>query len=273
MTKGYMFIAFGKLYANECINLVKTIRKTGDELPASVLTSEKDAKFLEKTNLFDNIIKYDFNHYLHKNDCNTSFEKYCVIPTLRFNEFLPYDKTIITDTDMLCQYNPIDVWNQLSKPDYAVSGIGRNNSDDGHYGRNKIISEIINKPVPETHTGIFHIDKNHRDLDKYFKKTIEIYQNYESYGCLPQGYRGGRADEVIFSITNSLFDYKVNESRIIMTFNYHGDIDLPSKIQTFGKKNNPNAQEMDKFIPFIHMFKNELGRDRDYSQLLNRLLK
>ena len=56
MNKGYMLLAFGEKYCVEAINLSKTIRKTGDVLPISIVCNESDVNLLQESNLFDNII-------------------------------------------------------------------------------------------------------------------------------------------------------------------------------------------------------------------------
>ena len=275
MSKGYMLLAFGEKYCVEAINLSKTIRKTGDVLPISIVCNESDVNLLQESNLFDNIIIHEFDHELYETECNTSFERFCLIPRLLFNTFLVYDETIIIDTDMLCQYNPSHVWNNVGSLDQAVVMTGQNISPNWHFGFNHEVSKNLGKNVPESHGGFFYINKNHKDINKFFELSIDVYKNYDSYK-LRRMFRGGRVDEPIFAVVNAMMDYKVMEfgEEPIITFNYDDSIKLPSKYQTFGKFQNPNPKELKDYIPFVHMFLNDNGRVRDeYPKLLNKLLK
>lgn len=271
MNRGYLYLAFGDYYVEELISLVHMIRKTGDTLPISVVCGINDFNTLQSTNLFHKIIVHHFDHKLYVEDCLTGFEKYCLIPRLLLNTFLVYDETIITDTDMLCQYNPSHIWDIMSKLDQPVVMTGQKYSPDWHFGYNHLVSKQLGKNVPESHGGIFYINKNHKDLDMFFEKSIEVYKNYDSYG-LKRFFRNGRVDEPIFAIVNALFDYKVMEfgEEPIITFNYDDSIELPSKLQTFGKYKNPNAKELKNYIPFIHMFK---PHRHDYFKLVDKILK
>lgn len=271
MSRGYLFLTFGQYYVEELLNLVKMIRKTGDDLPISVVCSNDDFDNLDRSGFFDKIIIHKFEHELYTHDCQTSFEKYCLIPRLLFNTFLVYDETIITDTDMLCQYNPSHVWDIMSSIDQPVVMTGQTYSPDWHFGYNHEVSKNLGKNVPESHGGIFYINKNHKDLNNFFEKSIEVYKNYDSYK-LRRMFRGGRVDEPVFAIVNALFDYRVLDfdKEPIITFNYHSDIKLPSKIQTFGRHKNPNSKELYDYIPFVHMFKPH--RDL-YFKLVNRILE
>jgi len=268
MARGYLFLAFGKPYVTEVITLVKTIRNTGDTLPASVICSESDIDELNSSNLFDKILVEDFTNPLYKTDCRTSFERYCTIPTILLNEFLIYDETIITDTDMLCQYNPSSTWDIMSSINQAVVLTGKTFSPDWHFGYNHRISKKLGKNVPQSHTGIFYMNKNHKDMSRFFELLIDVYRNYSSYGLLTF-YKKSKIDEPIFAVVNALMNYKVIETREnpIITFNYHGEIELPSK--KFMVKPNISQFEFDVPPPFIHMFREH---SNDYNKLKTRLL-
>lgn len=271
MSRGYLFLAFGDYYVEELISLVKMIRKTNDTLPASVVCTEYDVSKLHESNLFDKIIIHTFEHELYNDEyCKTSFEKYCLIPRLLFNNFLIYDETIITDTDMLCQYNPSHIWDIVSSIDQAVVMTGINYSPEWHFGFNYEVSNNLGKNVPESHGGFFYINKNHKDLNRFFELAIQVYKKYDDYK-LKRMFRGGRVDEPVFAIVNAMMDYKVMEfgEEPIITFNYHEDIELPSKIQTFGRFKNENSIELRDYIPFVHMFKPHRSV---YFKLIDRIL-
>lgn len=267
MSRGYLFLAFGTQYINEVINLVKMIRKSGDTLPISVVCGKDDNEKIQNTNLFDKIIIENFDDSIFSDDelCKTSFEQFCLIPRLLFYKYLVYDETIITDTDMLCQYNPSNVWNIMASLNQAVVMTGKNHSPKWHFGYNEEISKNLGKNVPESHGGIFYIDKNHNDFDKFFELSIDVYKKYDEYG-LKRMFRDGRVDEPVFAIVNALIDYKVLEfcEHPIITFNYGGNHEIPSKLQTICDK------ELENYIPFIHMFKK--GNSPDYKKLFKKIM-
>ncbi len=265
MTRGYFYLVFGEYYVQELNNLVMTMRKNGDTLPISVMCTEKEVRMLEETKFYDQLIIFDFKHELYQEPNLTQFETLCLIPRLLFNKFIPYDETIITDTDILCQYNPSKVWDIMSSIDQAVVMTGMNYSPDWHFGFNHEVSTNLGKSVPESHGGIFLIKKHHKDLSKFFDLAIEVYKNYDSYK-LRRMFRGGRVDEPVFAIVNAKMNYTVLDfdKYPIITFNYNANMTIPSKIQT-----TPTTKELDDYIPFIHMFK---PHTRNYVSLLNKIL-
>jgi hypothetical protein len=265
MTRGYLYLAFGEYYVHELNNLVLTMRKSGDTLPISVVCTKAEVPLLQQSNMYDQIIVFDFKHPLYDEPELTQFEILCLIPRLLLPCFLPYDETMITDTDMLCQHNPSGAWEIMSSLDQAVVMTGMNYSPDWHFGFNHEVSAHLGKNVPESHGGIFLIKKRHKDLTKFFDMSIYIYQNYDSYK-LRRLFRGGRVDEPVFAIANALLDYEVLDfdKHPVITFNYTTDITVPSKLQT-----TPSNKELNDYIPFIHMFK---PHQEPYYTILNRLL-
>lgn len=264
-TRGYLFLAFGEYYCRELYNLVLTLNKAGNTLPISVVCSRNDVDTLVKTNLYDEVLIFDFEHELYKEPGLTQFEALCLIPRLLFNHLVPYDQTIITDTDMLCQYNPQSVWDKVSTIDQPVVMTGVNYDPTWHFGYNHEVSAHLGKNVPASHGGFFFINRNHPKLDEYFKLSIEVYKKYDDYK-LRRMFRGGRVDEPIFAVVNAMMGYPVLEftEHPVITFNYKADRELPSKVQTI-----PFEKELDDYIPFIHMFK---PHTENYSTLLQKLL-
>lgn len=262
--KGYCFLAFGKEYINELLNLAMTMNKNGNDLPLSVITSENDIDLIDK-DLFDKIIIYNFNHPFYNEPLN-NFEHYCLIPRLLFDQYLPYDETIIVDTDMLCQYNPSHIWNIVKDIDQAVVMYGLcENYSSWHWGCINDIQDFVQKTVYPSSGGFFYINKNHKDFNSYFKLLRFVYTKYDDFK-LKRFYQNGRVDEPIFAITNAILDYKVldHHEYPIITYNYNKNFEIPSKIQTY-----PFDKELNNFIPFIHMFK---PHGEDYSVLLNKIL-
>ena len=59
MSQGYLFIALGEYYINECVLLSNTIRKNGDNRPISLLVHEKDIEYAKKFQIFDQFIIFN----------------------------------------------------------------------------------------------------------------------------------------------------------------------------------------------------------------------
>lgn len=270
MNRGYFFVAFGKQYIEEVKMLVNTLRKVGDTLPISVLTSNEDFDYCKSLNIFDEIIVYDFNNELSLS-AKTAFEKYGAIPKILMLKLTPYDESIFVDSDTLCQYNPENVWNLMRQKNQAVCTIGLEYSPDWHFGFNHIVSENLGKNVPETHTGIVYWNKNNSDFDKFYDTLINVWNTYDSYKLLKQ-FRGGRVEEPVYAVTFALMNYLPIDGTkyAIMTHNYHSEIKLPSNIITGGIMYNI-LTKLDSPIPFIHMFKDNRGAHYEiiYNKLMN----
>lgn len=265
MTRGYLYLAFGDYYVQELNNLALTMQRNGNTLPMSVVCTENEVDTLSKAGFYDELLVFDFNHELYKEKNLTQFESYCLIPRLLLNHLTPYDETIVTDTDVLCQYNASHVWEIVNNTNNAVVMTGINHSPNWHFGYNHEVSANLGKNVPETHGGFFFIRKHHEDVSKFFELAIDVYNNYDNYK-LRRMFRGGRVDEPIFAIVNALMGYEVLEfdKYPIIAFNYTEDMDVPSKYQTY-----PRKEELQNYIPFIHMFK---PHGVAYSTLLNKIL-
>lgn len=262
-TRGYCFLCFGPDHIYELHNLLRTMKKVGNKLPISVITSEEDQNLLN-VSLFDSIINFDFSHIFY-NEQLTTFEHYCLIPRLLFNKYLPYDENIVTDIDMLCQYNPSHIWNIVSNIDQPVVMCGMKNDLSWHWGYISEVNDYLGKEVDSCTGGFFYINKRHKDIDNYFNLLHEIYKNYDNYK-LKRWFRGGRVDEPIFAIANNLMGYQVLEhlEHPIMAYNYNSDQIIPSKNQTY-----PYNKELETYIPFIHMFR---PHNENYFTILNKIL-
>lgn len=264
--EGYFFVAIGKRYIDECYNLSLTIRKHGDKRPISLLINEGDEEYALSKNIFDKLIYFNPNDKLF-NDCETSFEKYCLYPRINFDKYLPYDKNIITDSDMLCIHNMDKVWQTFNENEQPVQMIGFKNDLTWHWGTLKDVIEAYGKHVPHTHGGIFYIKKSEK-LKDFFSYCREIFYKYEDYKC-KKYFRGGKVDEIIFAIAFSKFDYEPLEftDYSIMTFNIPGTAKIPTKIQTA----NNIYKIMDDPIPLVHMFEKMEGEN--YKKLFERIME
>jgi len=87
-SEGYLFLCFGRSYVDDCRDLHDTLRKHGDYRPLDVAVFPEDAGYAESLNLFAHVIPYDVKSDPKFLQCNTSFERYCLLPRLRFDQFL-----------------------------------------------------------------------------------------------------------------------------------------------------------------------------------------
>lgn len=249
MSQGYFLIALGKRYIDECKFLLNTIKKSNDNRPVSLLIHAEDENYAREVYGFDQLIHFTPSGKLWE-DCETAFEKYCLYPRINFPNCLPYDETIIVDSDVLCQHNPESVWNFMSSQDCPVRMLGRLNDPNWHWGHINEVSKAFGKHVPHVHGGFFYLRKS-GFLNTFFEYCISIFYKYDEYKC-KRMFRGGRVDEIIFAIAHSNFDIDPIpfDSFPVMTFNYDETIQIPSKLQTEGNQNI----KMQDYIPFVHMF-------------------
>lgn len=264
--EGYFFIALGRKYIDECYNLSLTIRKHNDNRPISLLIHEEDQEYAKSKVLFDKLIFFEPNDKLFE-DCNTSFEKYCLYPRINFDKYVPYQKTIITDSDMLCIHNMQQVWDIFNRSEQSVQMIGINIDLDWHWGLLREVIATYGSHIPHTHGGIFYINKNNK-LNDFFNYCREVFYKYDEYGC-KKFFRGGKVDEIIFAIAFSHFGYQPIEftDHSIMTFNLPGEVILPTKLQTVNSIN----KIMNHNFSLVHMFEKMEGLN--YKKLFKRILE
>lgn len=256
MNQGYLFITLGKRYIDECTLLVNTIRKNFDYRQVSLLINPEDESYAKSLGLYDQLIHFTPSDNLWK-ECQTSFEKYCLYPRLKLNEYLIYDETIITDSDMVCQYNTDHVWTYLTNRSMPLAMLGRTNDPNWHWGHINEVSQAYGRHVPHVHGGFFYLRK-HQFLKQFFKYAEEVFYRYDEYKC-KRAFRGGRVDEIIFAITHSNFGiWPIEFDEFpIMSFNYTPDMEIPSTLQTEGGQNF----RMRNYPPFIHMFDKMEGQN------------
>jgi len=270
MNRGYLFLCFGKHYVDEASNLVRTLRKFGDEYPVSILCNFEDVDYANSTKLFDKVIVFDFDNEFSKMD-RTSFEKYGGTPKILMYDYSPYDETIYTDTDMLVQSDTSEVWNMMAS--YNQPYIATGGSVDANDILIRNISNKLNTPTSQMnviHSGIVYYNKNHNEFQLFLETLKYFWQNYDEYGLSARNFRGGKADEHALIAASTKLNYKVIDPTkvAIITHNYHSDIELPSNIVTGGTMHNVLVK-LDSPIPFIHMFKDNR---KHYDILYNRLM-
>lgn len=276
MSRGYLFLALGKRYIDEVYNLVKTIDINGDTNPKSIVCFKEDGEYAKSLNVFDRIIEFKTCELF--NECQNSFEKYCLYPRLNFKNYLVYDETIVLDSDMLCTYQTNSVWDWLSNQSRDIGMLGYNFDPKWHWNNWFNICQLNGFKMPHTHGGFFYFRKDSDILDSFFSYAKEAFLNYDKLHFLKL-YRGGRVDEPCFAYAHA----KVNLLPIeftefpIMTFQLSHEherkscntmliSDIPTKLQT---NSNINVT-MNDYIPFIHMFG---GKDGDnYINLYNKIM-
>lgn len=264
-TQGYFFIALGRIYIDEAVNLLKSIKIFDQSRKFGILINDSDFDYTNNLNLFDSIIINDYSNELY-NYAKTPFERYCLIPRITFNEYLPFDENLIIDTDVICIYDPTLVWKYFESSAQNIGMTGFSWDETWHWGTIQIISETIGVKIPHTHGGIFYI-RNKESLKNYFNQCHNIFHLYDDFKLL-RNFRGGRVDEPIFAIAmalNNMTPLDFIEYPII-TFNLKHDSTIPTNIQTVNELNF----ECKHYIPFVHMFEKSDGIN--YKILLNRIL-
>lgn len=268
MNQGYFYITLGKQYIDECELLVNTIRKNGDNRPVSLLIHKEDEEYARSKNMFDQYVYFEPSGAIW-NECSTGFEKYCLYPRIHFDDYLVYDETIITDSDVLCQAPTENLWNYLKNQPYPIRMLGRKSDPNWHWGQINRVIQKFNRHVPHVHGGFFYFRKTAGDysLGKFFSIAKMFFYAYDDLDCI-RGFRGGRVDEIIFALTHSFLNIMPVEfdEKPVMTFNYTPDMMVPSKLQTEGGQNI----ELDDYIPFVHMFDKMGGVN--FNSLYNKIM-
>lgn len=264
MTQGYFLLALGQRYIDECSILTQTIRKQRDSRPVSLLINECDLDYAKSKRIFDGFTFFTPEESWKQ--CITDFEKYCLYPRINFDKMLPYEENIILDSDVLCQYDPNKVWNYMSKRISSIGMLGRKNDPGWHWGKIREVSDAFGKHIPHVHGGFFYLRREPFTED-FFAAARTAFSKYDEYGCKRE-FRGGRVDEILFAICHSYFGmWPIEFDEFpIMTFNYHPNIEVPSKLQTEGARN----VDMDDYIPFVHMFDKMDGFN--YKSLLAKIM-
>lgn len=254
MAQGYFLIALGEYYVKESVVLTQTIRKQGDDRPVSLLVNDTCEDYARSTEMFDQYVKFDPNGPIWQ-ESTTNFEKHCLFPRIHFDKYIPYDETMIVDTDVLCQYSTEKLWTTLTNQPIDIRMLGRYNDATWHWGTISEVSQAYGKHVPHVHGGFFYLRKSDF-VNKFFDYCRQVFFDYDKYKC-KRWFRDGRVDEIIFALAHAQFDIRPVEfdDIPIMTFNYNEQVQIPSRLQTEGNQN----VELEDFIPFVHMFDKMTG--------------
>ena len=148
-------------------------------------------------------------------------------------KYMPYDKIISLDSDIICIYNPQHAWDFFNSTDMPFMCCGYDYEKCWHWNNVDKICKIINKKIPSIHGGVLYFNKKNNYFNKFYEISKEIMCNYDKYGCM-RAFRGGMTDEVIFSIAMAKLDIlPLNyEKYPIVSFNLPIDIKLPAFIQS-----------------------------------------
>lgn len=266
MVQGYLLLAIGKKYIDECILLVETIRKQKDNRPVSIVINDNDREYAEKCGIFDKIINFVIFDQELWNECYTGFEKFCLYPRLFLHKYICYDETIVIDSDVLCQYSPESIWRYLHLLPQPIVQLGHINDPSWHWGTINEVSEAFGKNVPHVHGGFFFIRRDPW-INEYFGFAREMFMKYDEYKC-KRWYQNGRVDEILFALAHAHFNINPIDfyDIPIMTFNIIDDMEFPTKLQTEG-----HGKLMDNYIPFIHMFAYKPGHTM-YKIMKNKII-
>jgi hypothetical protein len=248
MSQGYMFVAIGESYVNECYNLCLTIRKQWDNRPFSIVTSKEFVQYAESLSIFDNVFPLKEEGEMWEN-CTSDFERYCLYPRITLNQYLVYDETINTDTDMLCQYPTDHVWSFCSNRTSPITTVGKPYDAQWHWGTIADVWKACNRHVPHVNGGFKYIRRGEM-ADAYYDICSQVFWKYDELGC-KRWFRNSRSEEMIFAIAHAFSSIMPVDFREfpIETFDYTPDMTIPSKMQHEGS----SPFELSGYPPFVHM--------------------
>ena len=242
--QGYILIGLGEKYVEEAAMCAKSIKKF-DSRPINVLVLPEHIELAKSKEVFDDITEFKAVSKFYKY-CQPGFEQYGTYPKINLIHYCRYTENIFVDTDVICQYNPDELWKFANSRQEPVMMMGTKEDHHWHWGFIDEVSAKFGKPVPHIHGGFLYFRKT---AFEFFEFCDMIAYRYDELGC-KRMFRGGMCDEIIFALAHSHFNYSPIEfdDHPIMTFNYDEEIKLPSKLQTH------NNKELKDYIPFVHMY-------------------
>jgi len=255
MDEGYMLMGFGIKYIDECVKMVETLKMFDNKRPVALLTHEIDRIYIENNiNIFNDIIYIDVNDIKDENTHNS----FCVKPRIHMSKYMPYNKIIALDSDIICLYNPQNAWDFFNNTNEPFMCSGYNYEECWHWGKVNNIIKILGKQIPSIHGGVLYFNKKNQYFDTFYKYCIDALHNYDNYGCV-RLFRGGMTDEVIFSIAmaklNILPLHYINFP--IVSFNLPNTINLPCYIHSREGENYNTHIKTNSPIIFNHLFFHE----------------
>lgn len=254
MTEGYFLMGFGEKYIDECIKMIETLRVFDKIRPVALLSHLKDKEYLDKTNIFNDIVYVDDEDIKDDNPHNS----FCVKSRVHMPKYMPYDRIISLDSDIICLYDPQHAWDFFKETKTPFMCCGYDYERCWHWGKVDIITKKIGKRIPSIHGGVLYFDKQHDDMKRFYDATKDVMNNYDYYGCM-RAFRGGMTDEVIFSIAMAKMDIlPLNyEKYSIVSFNLPIDVQLPVYFHSRDGENP--SKHIDTKYPtiFNHLFFHE----------------
>lgn len=243
-TEGYILIGIGEKYLKMTHNLVKTLRRHGDERPVFII-----AKVEEDTELYKS--------------CRTEFERNGTLPKISLDQYLPFDHNIFLDADMLCVGDTQHVWDLFRSSDQFIQQVGCTQRDP-NFHCNQYESEV-GFTIPRVHGGCIYINKERLDPDFFPYMREYVFPNYEKIfhnSGLP--YKGSRPDQPIYALTSGKYGLKPVDLHTNPIMTVVGDAeDLPIHNVFFNKKKGPRLEQ---HIPFVHVFRGKEGMDKGYTR-------
>ena len=258
MVEGYMLMGFGKPYVDECKYAVDMINVFDKTRPKAILTNKKDEEYARSLGVFDNIVVIDFEKEPLLANEENPHNLYCVIPRILMPKYLPYDKVLALDSDIVTMHDPQQVWDFMNSKDQAFVCCGYDYEDDWHWGKIRDVVDVVGKKVPSIHGGVLFFNKNHPGMNQFSNDCYEICERYDDYGC-KRMFRGGMTDEVIFAIAMSKQGYLPLHyvEYPIVSFNVPSSTKLPFMYHTMTGMNAQTYQKTKLPIVFNHIFFHE----------------
>jgi hypothetical protein len=229
MSEGYFLMGFGEKYIKECQLMVETLKVFDNSRPVVLMTQEKDQIYIDDNTIFDKIIYVDPNDIVDENPHNS----FCVKSRIHMPKYMPYDKMMSLDSDMICLFNPQHAWDFFNNTNQPFMCCGYDYEKCWHWGRVDQIIDKIGYKIPSIHGGVLYFNRTHDKFQKFYELTIDALNNYDNYNCI-RAFRGGMTDEVIFSIAMGklqILPLKYEEYPIV-SFNLPIQIKLPAYIQS-----------------------------------------
>lgn len=133
--EGYIYSSYGdEKYLRHAVASVKTLRRYDGERPVTLFCSNDHIQILEENGLTD---LFDQVQFLpEENRSITGFKH-------RVHEFMPYERNLFLDSDIIWCRDPDPLWSTLEIYDFTISG---NHIADSFFGGPKgvgIVADII----------------------------------------------------------------------------------------------------------------------------------
>ena len=265
--EGYFVMGFGEKYIDECEKMITSLKCFDNVRPVAIMTHERDREYVLSKNVFDKIIYVDEDDIKDDNTHNS----FCVKSRVHMPKYMPYEKMISLDSDMICIHNPQQAWDFFNNRDVPFMCCGYDYERHWHWNKVDKIIQIVGKNIPSIHGGVLFFNKSHNDFNNFYETTKEVMNNYDAYGC-HRAFRGGMTDEVIFSISMAKYNIlPLNyEKYPIVSFNLPSDIKLPAYIQSREGENTGKHIKTEYPTIFNHLFFHEKTMPKERQMRLER---